>query len=96
MKKFLVHTKSDYVGVAVDDVREGETVEGVYMDDGSTVKITSINQIPLGHKIALKDIKRGEKVIEYGEPIGVSTQDIKMGSHVHIHNIKSLRWGNLS
>lgn len=96
MKKFLIHAKSDHVGVAVDDFIKGEEVEGVYMDGGSKVKLTSRSEVPLGHKIALKDIKKGEKVIEYGEPIGVATQDIPMGSHVHVHNIKSLRWGDLN
>jgi len=38
----------------------------------------------------LKEIKKGEKVIKYGEPIGQATTDIKKGEHVHVHNIKSI------
>ena len=41
------------------------------------------------HKIALADIKEGEKVIKYGFPIGVAKQDIKAGSWVHVHNVKT-------
>lgn len=93
-RKFLVHTKQDFVGVAVDDIIEGEEVEGVFMDDGGKIAIKSKSTVPLGHKIALIDIKKGQKVIEYGAQIGVATQDIAKGSHVHVHNIKSLRWGN--
>jgi (2R)-sulfolactate sulfo-lyase subunit alpha len=93
-KKFLIHTKQDSVGVAVYDIREGEEVEGVFMDDLSEIPIKSKSTIPLGHKIALLDIKKEQKVIEYGEQIGIATQDIAKGSHVHVHNIKSLRWGN--
>ena len=45
--------------------------------------------VPAGHKIALADIKKGEKVIKYGYPIGVATQDIKKGDFVHTHNLAS-------
>ena len=38
----------------------------------------------------MKEIKKGEKVIKYGEPIGQATRDIKKGEHVHVHNIKSI------
>jgi (2R)-sulfolactate sulfo-lyase subunit alpha len=96
-RKFLVHAKQDFVGVAVDDITNGEEVEGVFMDDedgnnSSKVSVKSREAVPLGHKIALLDIKKGQKVIEYGEIIGAATQDIAKGSHVHTHNIKSLRW----
>lgn len=43
----------------------------------------------MGHKIALRDIKKGEDVIKYGYPIGHATEDIKAGDHVHTHNIKT-------
>lgn len=89
---FLVHTRKDDVGVAVVDLTKGEEVVGVYMDDGSQISLVVQDQIPLGHKIALRNIKKGEKVIEYAEPIGVATQDINKGGYVHVHNIKSLRW----
>ena len=42
-----------------------------------------------GHKYALCDIKSGENVIKYGQPIGHATQDIKKGEHVHTHNLKT-------
>jgi len=45
--------------------------------------------IPAGHKIALADIRKGEKVVKYGYPIGVATQDIRMGEFVHTHNLAS-------
>ena len=45
--------------------------------------------VPAGHKIALADIKKGEKVVKYGYPIGVATQDIKKGDFVHTHNLAS-------
>lgn len=45
------------------------------------------NGIPAGHKAALRPIRRGEKVIKYGQCIGVATQDIARGEHVHTHNL---------
>lgn len=46
--------------------------------------------IPYGHKIALNDIEKGEKIIKYGEVVGRAINDIKKGLHVHAHNIESL------
>ena len=48
-----------------------------------------------GHKYALTDIKTGENIIKYGNPIGHATTDIKKGEHVHTHNIKTNLSGNL-
>jgi len=53
-------------------------------------EIIILNQdVPVGHKFALKNIKIGEKIVKYGEIIGVATEDIKIGDWIHIHNIKS-------
>ncbi|WP_408646628.1 UxaA family hydrolase [Thermus sediminis] len=48
--------------------------------------------MPLGHKLALRDIGEGETVREYGEAIGRATRPIPAGAHVHTHNLRSLRW----
>ena len=48
-----------------------------------------------GHKYALRDIKAGEDIIKYGNPIGHATSDIKAGEHVHTHNVKTNLSGNL-
>ena len=49
-----------------------------------------------GHKYAARDIKSGENIIKYGNPIGHATADIKCGEHVHSHNVKTNLSGNLS
>ena len=90
--KFLIHAKDDFVGVATEDISKGEKIEGVFMDTLKKFQIESCDNVPLGHKIALREMKKGEKVIEYGEPIGEVSQPIKAGAHVHVHNIKSMRW----
>lgn len=90
--KFLIHDRVDNVGTAVEDLRAGEEVCGIYLSDGSVVIIRVLNDIPLGHKIALTDLRVGDKVVKYGEVIGVVTRDIRRGEHVHIHNVRSARW----
>lgn len=90
----LIHSREDNVAVAVTDIKAGDEVNTVYLDDmspGPSVKAS--NDIPLGHKVALRDIPKGSYVIKYGRPIGVATADIRAGEHVHVHNIKSIRWG---
>jgi (2R)-sulfolactate sulfo-lyase subunit alpha len=90
--KALIHAHPDFVGVATDDIAKDEEIVAVYMDDGKQTSIRSREEIPLGHKIALRNVKEGEKVIEYGEVIGKATLNISPGDHVHVHNLKSLRW----
>lgn len=43
----------------------------------------------LGHKLAARAIRAGEKIIKYGTPIGSTTCGIEAGEHVHLHNMKS-------
>ena len=92
VNKFLVHATADFVGVATDDIKKDETIEGTYLDNNKKNTVKAIEDIPLGHKIALKDIKKGEKIMEYKETIGVAAKNIRKGEHVHTHNIKTLRW----
>ena len=70
MIQFLVHEKADSVGVATVDIKAGETAKGIYMDSQEPVEVTVLEDIPLGHKVALKDHANGGSVIKYGEDIG--------------------------
>jgi len=92
MIQFLVHEKADTVGVATVDIKAGETAKGLYMDSQDPVEVKALEDIPLGHKIALQDHAEGGSVIKYGEDIGKVVQNIKKGEHVHIHNLKTRRW----
>lgn len=57
------------------------------MLDGAELVLPS--DIAVGHKIARRDLKAGDKVIKYGAPIGSLTADVARGGHVHMHNMKS-------
>jgi (2R)-sulfolactate sulfo-lyase subunit alpha len=92
MIQFLVHDKADTVGVATVDIKAGLTAEGKTMDTHETVKIKAVQDIPLGHKIALKGHKKDDPVIKYNHDIGRVVAEIKAGEHVHIHNLKTKRW----
>lgn len=91
-QSFLVHAPDDAVGVAVRDLDPGPAVQGRVQDSGGAVEVTVLERVPLGHKIALRDIAAGEQVVEYGTAIGRATQDIRSGQHVHVHNLKGERW----
>ena len=78
---FVVHDKTDTVGVVVV-----ETVEP------KTIKITALDAIPIGHKVALHDIGKGDTVMKYGHSIGKAVAAIGKGHHVHVHNLKTTKW----
>ena len=92
MIQFLVHEKRDTVGVAVVDVKAGQSLEGRTLDENKNISAKANMDIPLGHKIALKDFKSGDDVVKYGVVIGRVIKDIKQGDHVHVHNVKTKRW----
>ena len=92
MIQFLVHDKKDSVGVAVVDVKAGQELTGRSLDTNETLKARATMDIPLGHKIALKDFKPGDTVYKYGTDIGRVVEPIKAGEHVHVHNVKTKRW----
>lgn len=92
MIQFLVHEKADSVGVATVDIKAGETAKGLYMDSQDNIDVTALDDIPLGHKIALVPMKDGDTVLKYGHDIGKVVADFEKGAHVHVHNLKTKRW----
>lgn len=92
MIQFLVHEQADTVGVATVELKAGENAEGLYMDSQKKIQLKVNQDIPLGHKIALKDHAENEGVIKYGHDIGRVVESFKKGDHVHIHNLKTRRW----
>ena len=58
---------------------------------GCAEKICVKGDIPYGHKIAIRNICKGDLIIKYGEEIGMASTDIVKGEYVHIHNLESMR-----
>lgn len=87
----LAHREGDAVAVAVADLSPGpRTLRYLDETSGGTVEVN--DEVPLGHKVALSDLGSGADVIEYGVTIGRATQPISTGDHVHVHNLKGVRW----
>lgn len=76
----------DNVAVVIYPVAAGELV---HLTCGGTVELCAEEAIPIYHKIAVREVAKGDPVIKYGEYIGVSTSDIQAGMHVHVHNVVS-------
>lgn len=83
MNELIRINEADTVAVALHTLTEGTNIDGLKI----------LGNIPMGHKTALKDIRKGEQIIKYGFPIGEALADIPKGSHVHTHNLHTLLSG---
>lgn len=89
------------LALKVDDLDNVATIFANGIVDGMEVEvrdkkgqsevITVHGDVPYGHKIALRDIAKGEPIMKYGESIGAASHDIKKGDYVHIHNMDAMR-----
>ena len=87
-----LHEK-DNVGVLLEDIKKNDRVP---VGGQQSLQIVAQEDIRFGHKIALGDIRKGDKIKKYGHPIGVAIKDIRTGDHVHVHNVGGLRAGGSS
>ena len=89
----IIHDKKDNVGVVViEKITPNQDCNCWIMENDDSAKIQSKNEIPLGHKIAMEDLKEGDTIIKYGHDIGKVVIAIKKGEHVHVHNVKTKKW----
>ena len=89
MNELIRINPSDLVAVALRPLKEGENVPV----SGADFSLEIHEDIPMGHKAALRDISSGEAVIKYGFPIGEALTDIHKGTHVHTNNIRTILSG---
>jgi len=90
---FLVHEDGDSVGViVVEGIKAGTELTGWIMREDRTVTMKVLNDIPIGHKIAMGDMAAGDSAIKYGVNLGKVGAPIRKGEHVHVHNLKTRRW----
>lgn len=88
MNAMIIDSK-DNVAVAIEPIAAGDTV--TYLRDGKPVSLKAAEDSTIYHKIATRDIQKGEPVVKYGEHIGVATELIPKGAHVHVHNVVSMK-----
>ena len=90
---FIAHDNNDTVGVVVvEKILAGEKVSGWIMETNQTINIEVLEDVPLGHKLALREIKNKDTIVKYGNDIGRAISDIPKGGYVHVHNVKTKRW----
>ena len=90
---FLVHSTEDTVGVVVvETVKAGNELTGLIMNKDESVTIKAVDDIPLGHKVAMGDIADGDTIIKYGHDIGKAIAGISKGGHAHTQNVKTKKW----
>ncbi len=83
----LIHPADD-VAVVTTDIRKGDKI--YWEVDGQKAEITAQEDVPKYHKVAIREIKKHEKVTKYAHTIGKATCDIAVGMHVHCHNVISM------
>lgn len=83
MRPVLLLDPADNVLVAIADLAAGQQVD----DGGQMIRLPE--PVPLGHKLARRNITAGTRIIKYGAAIGSATRDIPAGGWVHLHNLAS-------
>ena len=86
---YLKINPADSVVVCLQAKKKGEIIEV----DGQ--QITVSEDTPAGHKVLIKDVKKGEDIIKYGYPIGHAREDLKAGDWVNENNLKTNLSGTL-
>ena len=89
MRNAMIIDGKDNVAVAIEPITAGDSV--TYACEGEEVSLTAQQDITIYHKLAIRDIAKGEPVVKYGEHIGIASSDIKAGEHVHVHNVEGHR-----
>jgi len=79
----------DNVAILKMPANKGQTITLKSKSIHNVIKVKE--KIPFNFKIAIKDIKKGDNILKYGESIGKATLDINKGEMIHIHNIEGLR-----
>jgi len=93
MIHFVLHDAKDTVAVVVvEGVKAGMSLTGWIMDEDRMTSVDARQDIPIGHKVALKDMSTGDTVWKYGIDMGKVVAPIKAGEHAHVQNIKTKRW----
>jgi altronate dehydratase len=78
---------NDNVVTVVEDTSPGDDVQ--YMTPEGPQRIALAEAVPMGHKVAIRDIAPGQPVLKYDQPIGAASKPIEKGRHVHDHNVHS-------
>lgn len=87
MQTFLRIHENDNVAVAIQTIAPGQTI--VVPDANGDITVIATEEIPAGHKIALRDMPEGESVIKYGYRIGFTKEPVAQGAWIHTQNLRT-------
>jgi altronate dehydratase small subunit len=91
MKRAMLMNEKDSVATALENLAENDVVRIVLPSQEKVTELNVRQNVPFGHKLAIRVIAEGDMVIKYGEGIGRASTDIGTGEYVHIHNVTSNR-----
>jgi hypothetical protein len=84
-RKNIMITPEDSVAMLLEDGRKGDYIETV------NGKVELLEDVEFAHKVLVRDLKKGDPVIKYGEEIGRMMKDAPKGTWIHNHNMSCLR-----
>ena len=91
--EIIIHDQKDNVGVVViEKINPKQECNCWIMENDGSTNIQSMDEIPLGHKIAMIDLKEGDTILKSGHDSGKVVKSMKKGEHVHVHNVKTKKW----
>lgn len=79
----------DNVVIVIKDIKKDENIN--FLDNSKAITIIAKDNIPIYHKVSIKDINNGENIVKYEEHIGKASKNISVGEHVHVHNVLDSR-----
>lgn len=85
----MIIDMKDNVGIAIEEIKNGQEIN--YKVNNEIKTIIATDDIKIYHKFSVKEIEKGSPVIKYGEHIGIASEKIEKGKHVHTHNVESHR-----
>lgn len=88
MPRAIVLNQADNVATLLDAGRAGEPC---ILQGESSGQMTLLQDVPFGHKVCIADTPQSADVLKYGQVIGRASRNLKVGEHMHVHNIESTR-----
>ncbi len=89
---YCIVIHADVGDIVIEKITPNQNCNCWIMENNKSVQIQSINEILLGHKIAMVDLNVDDTILKYGHDIGKVVKSIKKGEHVHVHNVKTKKW----
>ena len=88
MPRAIVLNTSDNVATLIDN---GSAADACTLQGEAGHTVTLATDIPFGHKVCIRELATGAEVVKYGQVIGRASRAVRIGEHVHTHNVEAAR-----